>query len=136
MVLARVALSVAGETTRYTLDAAGNRTHVTETVGAWVVRQLLPQKAQKRMSLKSGGKSRNAQSKNLARLCAEFAAAGLPILSMDTKKKEFLGNLYREGHLYTLEELHTYDHDFPSYADGVIIPHSLYAAQRNVGYIH
>ncbi|HNT77636.1 MAG TPA: hypothetical protein PKH77_21695 [Anaerolineae bacterium] len=93
-------------------------------------------KAQKRMSLKSGGKSRNAQSKNLARLCAEFAAAGLPILSMDTKKKEFLGNLYREGHLYTLEELHTYDHDFPSYADGVIIPHSLYAAQRNVGYIH
>jgi len=112
------------------------------TVSAFVVRQLLRQhqyrrrKAQKKTSLKSGGKHRNAQFENIARLRAAFTAAGLPILSMDTKKKEFLGNLYREGHLYTLEELHTYDHDFPSYADGVIIPHSLYDVQRNVGYIH
>ena len=54
---------------------------------------------------------------------------------MDTKKKEYLGNLYRDGHLYTLEELQTYDHDFNGYADGIIIPHSLYDLQLNVGYI-
>ena len=29
----------------------------------------------------------------------------------------------------------TYDHDFNSFAEGVIIPHSLYDIQRNVGYI-
>jgi hypothetical protein len=34
-----------------------------------------------------------------------------------------------------LSELHTYDHDFPSYAEGVIIPHSLYDLQLNIGYI-
>lgn len=111
-------------------------------VSVFVVRQLLRKhqyrrrKAQKKTSLKSGGKHRDAQFENIARLRAEFAATGQPILSMDTKKKEFLGNFYREGHLYTLEELHTYDHDFPSYAEGVIIPHSLYDVQRNVGYIH
>jgi hypothetical protein len=31
---------------------------------------------------------------------------------MDTKKKEYLGDFYRDGHLYTTEELQVYDHDF------------------------
>ena len=34
-----------------------------------------------------------------------------------------------------MNELHTYDHDFHSYAAGVIIPHSLYDLHLNVGYI-
>lgn len=92
-------------------------------------------KAQKKISLKQEIKHRDEQFKNIARLKAEFKAAGNPIVSMDTKKKEYLGNFYREGHLYTLSELHTYDHDFHSYAEGVIIPHSLYDLQFNVGYI-
>jgi hypothetical protein len=54
---------------------------------------------------------------------------------MDTKKKEYLGNCYREGHWYTLEELRTYDHDFHSFSEGVSIPHSLYDMQLNVGYM-
>jgi len=110
-------------------------------VSKHVVRQLLHKhnyrrrKAQKRLSKKSGGKNRDAQFKKIARLKAEFIAAGNPVVSMDTKKKEKIGNLYRDGHLYTLDELQTFDHDFPSYAEGVIIPHSLYDLQRNVGYI-
>ena len=46
-----------------------------------------------------------------------------------------MDTLYRDGHLYTREELHTFDHDFPSLADGVIIPHSIYDLQLNTGYI-
>ena len=110
-------------------------------VSKFVVYQLLKKhnyrrrKAQKKSSLKQEIKHRNEQFENIARLKAEFKAAGNPIVSMDTKKKEYLGNFYREGHLYTLRELHTYDHDFHSYAEGVIIPHSLYDLQFNVGYI-
>ena len=37
--------------------------------------------------------------------------------------------------MYTAEELRTYDHDFVSFSDGVIIPHSFYDIRRNVGYI-
>jgi len=92
-------------------------------------------KAQKRRSLKPAIKNRNAQFENIMRLKAEFEATGNPIVSMDVKKKEQVGNLYRDGHLYTLEELQTYDHDFPSYAEGVIIPHTIYDLQLNVGYI-
>jgi hypothetical protein len=91
-------------------------------------------KAQKRKTMKAV-KHRNEQFENIQRLKDEYEAAGNPIVSMDTKKKELLGNFYRDGHLYTLEELQAYDHDFKSFAEGVIIPHSLYDLRLNVGYI-
>ncbi len=110
-------------------------------VSKFVVRKLLKKhnyrrrKAQKKVSLKQEIKNRNEQFENIVRLKAEFEAAGNPIVSLDTKKKEYLGNFYRDGHLYTLAELQTYDHDFHSYAEGVIIPHSIYDLGLNVGYI-
>lgn len=110
-------------------------------VSEHVVRKLLEKhnyrrrKAQKKVSLKQEIKNRNEQFENIVRLRAVFEAAGNPIISLDTKKKEYLGNLYRDGHLYTLEELQTYDHDFNSYADGVLIPHGIYDLRLNVGYI-
>jgi hypothetical protein len=110
-------------------------------VSQWVVRQLLKKhdyrrrKAQKKCTMKQAIPHRNEQFENIARLTAEYQAAGNPILSMDTKKKEYLGNFYREGHLYTLEPVLTNDHDFSSGAAGIIIPHSLYDEQLQIGYI-
>ena len=110
------------------------------TVSKSVVRKLLKKhnyrrrKAQKRQTMKRVA-HRNAQFETIARLRAEYEASGNPIISMDTKKKEHLGNFYREGHLYTAEELRTYDHDFVSFSDGVIIPHSFYDLRLNVGYM-
>jgi hypothetical protein len=92
-------------------------------------------KAQKKKTMKSVA-YRNEQFINIKALVAEFRASGSPIISFDTKKKENLGNFYRAGHLYTKEELHAYDHDFNSFAEGVIIPHGIYDLQHNLGYIH
>jgi hypothetical protein len=92
-------------------------------------------KALKQQTLKSVP-YRNEQFENIARLIAEYEAAGNPIMSMDTKKKEYLGNFYRAGQLYTQEPLLTYDHDFTSLAQGVIIPHGLYDLKQNIGYLH
>lgn len=109
-------------------------------VSKFVVRRLLKKhhyrrrKAQKKLTMKAVA-YRNEQFENIARLKSEYEAAGNPIVSMDTKKKEYLGTFYRDGHLYTLEELRAYDHDFNSFAEGVVIPHSLYDLGRNVGYI-
>ena len=105
-----------------------------------VVRKLLHKhhyrrrKAQKRQTMKAV-QHRNEQFENIQRLKDEYEATGNPIVSMDTKKKELLGTFYRDGRLYTLEELRAYDHDFKSFAQGVIIPHSLYDVRLNVGYI-
>jgi hypothetical protein len=111
------------------------------SVSKTVVRQLLKKhhyrrrQAQKKQTLKSVP-HRDEQFARIAELHAAFQAAGNPIISFDTKKKEYLGNFYRGGHLYTRQELHAYDHDFNSMAEGIIIPHGIYDLQRNVGYLH
>lgn len=92
-------------------------------------------KAQKRLPTRRH-KDRDAQFRNIARLRAAYEASGAPILSVDTKKKEFIGNLYRAGRLYTREELRTLDHDFPSDAEGVVIPHGIYDLKRNHGHVN
>jgi len=110
-------------------------------VSKFVVRKLLKKhnyrrrKAQRRLSLKSEIKHRNEQFETIARIKNEFELSGNPIISMDTKKKEDLGNFYRDGHLYTREELQTYDHDFKSYAEGTVVPHALYDDRLNMGYV-
>jgi len=79
---------------------------------------------------------RNDQFEKIARLIETYQDSQNPIMSMDTKKKEYLGNFYRDGRLYTLETLCTYDHDFASFAEGVIIPHGLYDLKQNIGYLN
>jgi hypothetical protein len=61
---------------------------------------------------------RNAQFENIARLRKEYEAAGDPIISIDTKKKEQLGNFQRPGQTYTQQTVETFDHDFPSAGEG------------------
>jgi hypothetical protein len=79
---------------------------------------------------------RNAQFLKIAELKHEYLDSLNPLLSIDTKKKEHLGNFYRDGKLFTKETLKTFDHDFPSFADGVVIPHGLYDLKLNRGYLH
>jgi hypothetical protein len=85
-----------------------------------------------------GGDSphRGAQFRHLAQLIHEFLDAGNPVLSIDTKKKAFLGTLYRDGKVYCQQALKAFDHDFPSLASGVIIPHGIYDLARNQGWRH
>jgi Rhodopirellula transposase DDE domain len=79
---------------------------------------------------------RNAQFLRIAELKHEYLDSSNPVLSIDTKKKELLGNFYRDGKLFTKKTLGTFDHDFPSFADGVVIPHGLYDLKLNRGYLH
>ena len=64
---------------------------------------------------------------------AECNQKGLPILSVDTKKKEFIGQFYRHGKSYCQEKRAVYDHDFPSLAEGVVVPHGIFDVQKNKG---
>ncbi len=78
---------------------------------------------------------RDEQFARIARLKADYQASANPIISMDTKKKEYLGNFYREGRLYTTAALRTFDHDFNSFAQGIVIPHGIYDLKQNTGYM-
>ena len=69
---------------------------------------------------------RNAQFENIARLRREYEAAGDAVISIDTKKKELLGNFHRAGTTFTAETVETFDHDFGSAGQGKLIPHGIY----------
>ena len=43
---------------------------------------------------------------------------------------------YRDGQVYCQEALKAFDHDFPSLAQGVIIPHGIYDLVLNHGWLH
>jgi hypothetical protein len=91
--------------------------------------------AQKKLSTKRHPQ-RDAQFRKIARLRAEYENSNNPIISVDTKKKELVGNLFRDGQLYTQETIHTLDHDFPTLAEGVTYPHGIYDVKKNVGHIN
>ncbi len=86
----------------------------------------------------AGGESpdRDAQFQRIYQLREEYFDAGNPVFSMDTKAKEFMGQLYRKGRVWTNQAFQALDHDFPSWATGVIIPHGIYDPLRNRGHIN
>jgi len=56
---------------------------------------------------------RNAQFERIAELKAEYLEKGWPVLSIDTKKKELLGDFFRPGRGWTDGLVKALDHDFP-----------------------
>jgi hypothetical protein len=96
--------------------------------------ELSKRKAQKSVTM-GEYEHRNEQFEHIAELKERHLADGNPVISMDTKKKEPLGNFFREGKLYATGPLKTFDHDFRSQSDALVIPHGLYDFQRNVGHI-
>jgi len=110
--------------------------------GKRVIKQLMKRnnyvkrQAQKSQTMGRRHPQRNAQFQNIAKLKKEYLDAGDPVLSIDAKKKELLGNFYRDGKLYTQKVLAVFDHDFPSAASGVVIPHGIYDVARNQGHVN
>lgn len=109
-------------------------------VSTYLVKQLLAAEGyHKRSYLKSVSlkqvPQRNEQFEKIAQLKHHFMDHGLPVLSIDTKKKELLGNFYRAGQYYDTEYRKVNDHDFLSHAAGMVIPHGIYDLADNFGYL-
>jgi hypothetical protein len=79
---------------------------------------------------------RNAQFENITRVRQEYEAAGDPVISIDTKKKELLGNFHRSGSTFTQQTVETFDHDFGSAGEGKLIPHGIFDPVRNHAHIN
>jgi hypothetical protein len=81
-------------------------------------------------------RDQNRQFERIAGLRNLYRGSRNPILSVDTKKKELLGDLFRAGRAYTTRTVETADHDFPSLATGAVFPHGIYDTERNLGHIN
>jgi len=94
-----------------------------------------------RKCLESGNKNppprkvRNRQFKYINRKRKEFASAGNPVISVDTKKKEKVGNFKNPGVSWQEEPYVVNDHDFPNDAVGTAIPYGIYDTEANRGFV-
>ena len=112
-----------------------------QPVGVHIAKQLLKKNKYVRRKARKSRRigehaQRDAQFQNIRQMRDHYMACGYPIISIDTKKKEQLGTLYREGQLYTLEVIQVFDHDFPNLATGVIIPYTIYDFRKNKAYVY
>ena len=76
---------------------------------------------------------RDRQFRYLKRQHQQFARNALPIISVDTKKKELVGCFKNAGRVWSQEAIQVNDHDFRSQAKGIAIPRGLYDPQANRG---
>jgi Rhodopirellula transposase DDE domain len=79
---------------------------------------------------------RNAQFEVINQFKEMYFDSPNPILSMDLKSRELIGNFFRSGTLLTRQTIRVNDHDFPEFATGVVLPHGLYDLKLNGGYVH
>jgi hypothetical protein len=68
---------------------------------------------------------RDRQFRYLARLRRWYLTRGLPVISVDTKKKELVGNFKNPGRCWRRDSRTVLDHDFPRWAVGPGIPYGI-----------
>jgi hypothetical protein len=80
---------------------------------------------------------RNAQFEHINAKAESFVERGLPVISVDTKKKELVGNFKNGGREWQPQgEPDLVDvHDFPSDAIGKAIPYGVYDLAANDGFV-
>jgi hypothetical protein len=78
---------------------------------------------------------RDKQFRYISRMRNTFARRGEPVMSVDSKKRELVGNFKNAGVAWKQEAMATLDHDFPSDAEGVAIPYGLYDTGANRGFV-
>ena len=79
------------------------------------------------------GPDRDAQFKQIAAIRDRFSRRGLPVISVDTKKKELVGNFKNPGTTWNKQAVAVKDHDFRSQGLGLAVPYGIYDIQANRG---
>ena len=88
-----------------------------------------------RKSLCASNPHRDQQFRYLTCHRRQFSHNGYPIISVDTKKKELVGQFKNNGRLWCREPILVQDHDFRSQAQGLAIPYGIYDLQANRGFV-
>ena len=104
------------------------------------IRHLLQQQE---YSLKANRKSisesvpdRDAQFRYIRRVKQLFIWAGYPVISVDSKKKELIGNFKNPGQAWKHQPELVNVHDFPEEALVKAVPYGIYDVVHNLGYVY
>ncbi len=112
-------------------------------ISAETVRQLLRERdysLQANVKTKEGGSEpeRDAQFRYINEQVKNFVVQGDPVISVDTKKREIVGDFKNPGRTWRkkrdAKEVNVYD--FPSLGIGVAIPYGAYDINRGEGFVN
>lgn len=109
-------------------------------VGPDTVRHLLRQRqyalrANRKRLTKHHDPDRERQMKYVARQRRAYPQAGFPVISVDAKQRELIGNFKNPGQTWRMTPLMVSESDYPSEAEGVAIPYGIYDLTRNEGFV-
>lgn len=81
---------------------------------------------------------RDAQFRFINEKSLEFISQNEPVISVDAKKKELVGNFKNNGRTYNKEKNPTkvLDHDFPMKELGKVTPYGIYDVSQNEGFVN
>ncbi len=79
---------------------------------------------------------RDRQFRYIQRFRQLFLNAGYPVISVDTKNKELVGNFANKGRTWRQEPEQVNIHDFRSDALGRAVPYGIYDITHNQGYVY
>jgi len=113
------------------------------SVGETTIRRLLRAhdytlQAHKKEYEGASAPERDSQFAHIKEECTRYEEAGQPIISVDCKKKELLGNFKNNGREWQPQgqPVTVNVYDFLSLADGKAIPYGVYDVLRNTGFVN
>jgi hypothetical protein len=89
----------------------------------------------KRRGISRDPGKRDEQFKYIASRRQAFREAGLPMISVDTKKKELIGNFRNKGRAWCREATEVEQYDFPTQGECLAVPFGIYDITRNTGFV-
>ena len=92
----------------------------------------------KELAIAANHPDRNAQFEHINKTAKEQMALGKPVISIDAKKKENIGNFKNNGAEYRQkgEAVKVLDHDFPIKELGKATPYGVYDIMKNAGFVN
>jgi len=110
-------------------------------LGRMTVRRLLNKldyslKANRKQDSGPPHPDQDRQFRYIKRVKKLFLAQGYPVISVDTKKKELIGNFKNAGQAWCQQAEEVNVHDFPQDAVGRAVPYGIYDLRHNEGYIY
>ena len=93
---------------------------------------------QKMLQVGQAHPDRDAQFEYINNTAKEYLAEGVPVLSIDCKKKENIGNFKNPGREYCRKKdpRKVLDHDFPIKELGRVAPYGIYDVNKNTGFVN
>jgi hypothetical protein len=110
-----------------------------ETVGRILAAMGYRKQAnQKMLQVGEAHPDRNAQFEHINKTACDYMEKGMPVISVDTKKKEKIGNFKNNGQEYrkTKDPRKVLDHDFLIEELGKISPYRVYNVNNNTGFVN